>query len=216
MLSIFVLFILYGCKASDAGEALPLPDEPDVESTPRDSMEVGAGAPECHGHSFTIEYFDKEKKGYSMLEREELIAFQSNETTIEYLSYVDELTGESFLEPRETQQGKYHFSAGFVELLRGPKRSLYVFKYKVPELKGDAVEEIRFTYQHDYCGSRYLKVWYNGIEIPIDNWLDIYMLYTNECGFDRALFERVMSETYYCGDLFAVKRENTIDIIIPY
>ena len=87
-----------GCKESDFNaDSLPL----------RSTM-----------HIF-IEYYDTEKKGLIGLEDEELKAYQKERMTVEVLSFTDEITGISFMEPQKIDFTKYYMS--FSEVLRDNK-----------------------------------------------------------------------------------------------
>jgi hypothetical protein len=193
---------------------------PDVV-TPPDASDVEIGMIEFTGPSMLIEYLDKEKKGYLLLEGEELFARQNDFMNVERLSCIDEITGLSFMEQRETLSVRNPFGCGletFEYYDMQEKIRHYIFKYKVPSIKGESVEEIKAIY-HYYGGyGKYTEVWYNGKVIPIMDKEEIRERYPPEGSndrYDREVYERIMKETYYSGDLVGVTLASHIYIVIP-
>lgn len=203
-----------GCNNINSDVEIEIPEViPDIE----------AGIPDFISPSIHIEYLDKEKKGYLLLEGEELIARQNDLMNVEFLSFTDEITGLSFIEqePLEARVIRNVFGYGpeifeyydVQETIRN-----YIFKYKAPSIKGESIEEIKGIY-HYYGGyGKFTEVWYNGKVVPIMDKEEIYELYPPEGSndrYDREVYERIMKETYYSGDLIAVTTASEIYIVIP-
>jgi hypothetical protein len=222
LLSAFFLFFLFGCNNIDSDVKIEIPEEiPDVEITPPNNSDNEVGIPEFISPSIHIEYLDKEKKGYLLLEDEELFARQNDLMDVEFLSFTDEITGLSFIEQQEAHAIRNMFGLGpeiFEYYDKQETIRHYIFKYKVPSIKGETVEEIKGIY-HYYGGyGKYTEVWYNGKVIPIMDKEEINKLYPPEGSndrYDRDVYERIMKETYYSGDLIAVTTASRIYIVIP-
>ncbi|MDR0393576.1 MAG: hypothetical protein LBH77_00300 [Tannerella sp.] len=162
-------------------------------------------------------------KPYLLLEGEEHIARINDRMDVEFISFIDEITGRSFLDDpqrvRHVIRNYFGYGGGLFEYydLQETIRH-YIFKYKVPSIKGDSVEEIKGVY-HYYGGcGRFTEVWYNGKKIPITNIEEIWALYPPENSpdrYDRDVHERILKETYYSGNIMAIMTASRIDIIIP-
>jgi hypothetical protein len=221
LLSTFFLFFLFGCNTINT-ETI----DSDVEITPPDdSGLVGITAGVRPG--FLIEYLDKEVKPYLLLAegKEEHIARLNDRMEVEFISFIDEITGRSFLTP-ENQRIHYltrnYFGYGgdlfeYYDLEETIRH--YIFKYKVPSIKGESVEEIKAIFHYFGGYGKFTDVWYNGKKIPITDIEEIKALYPPEDSpdrYDREVHERIMKETYYSGKLMAIMTEGSgLEIIIP-
>ena len=223
LLSAFFLFFLFGCKDIASDVETEIPEEiPDVEITsPDNSGKEIVGIPDFTVPSFFIEYLDKEKKGYLLLEGEELIARQNDLMDIETLSFTDEITGLSFAEPgkRKAMRNMIGYGPEIFEYYDVETIRHYVFKYKIPSIKGESVEEIKAIFHFfGFWGGKFTEVWYNGKAIPMMDRVEINERFPPEGSddrYDRDVYERIMKETYYCGDLVAVTNGWRIYIMIP-
>lgn len=221
LLSTFSLFFLFGCKNILPDAETERPEViPGVEITPPNNSDE-VGIPEFTSPSIHIEYLDEEKKGYLLLEGEELTARQNDLMNVEFLSFTDEITGLSFIEQQEVRAIRNMFGYAPEVFEYYDKQETvrhYIFKYKVPSIKGESVEEIKGIY-HYYGGyGKYTEVWYNGNVIPIVDNEEINERYPPEGSndrYDRGVYERIMKETYYSGDLVAVTTASKIYIVIP-
>jgi hypothetical protein len=224
LLSVFFLFFLFGCNNIVPDIKIEIPEViPDDEVTPPDNPDVEIGIPSLESTipSILIEYLDKEKKGYLLLEGEELTARQNDLMDVEFLSFIDETTGLSFIEQQEARVIRNMFGYGPEVFEYYDKQETirhYIFKYKVPSIKGESTEEIKCIY-HYYGGyGKYTEVWYNGKVIPIMDKEEINERYPPEGSndrYDKDVYERIMKETYYSGDLVAITTASEIYIVIP-
>lgn len=210
ILSAVFLFFLSGCNANDSKVAL---------------YPFG-------GVGITIEYFDKEQKGYLLLEggSEEHLAFLKDSMSVEILSFmdeitglsIDELTGLSLWESRTIQVCRNLFSVT-EPFVGDPLKSdgpltirHYILKFKAPSIYGESVEEIKaVSYSKNFRGATFTEVWYNGKKIPIMTHAEVEALYPPKSSNDREAYERVMKESYYSGNLVAVVTESDIHIVLP-
>jgi hypothetical protein len=141
LLSAFFLFFLFGCNTTDIKNT----DDTDVEiMLPDDTDEVGITAGTCPG--ILIEYLDKGMKGYLLLEGEKLTARQNDRMDVELVSFIDEITGLSFIEQQEACVIRNMFGCGpevfeYYDMQETIRH--YIFKYKAPSIKGESVEEIK-------------------------------------------------------------------------
>ena len=157
--------------------------------------------------SIQIEFYDKENKGDLQFE-------------VEILSFIDEITGMSFMQPQtlqtytdvfvhtsislETERFNYVSEGLFL------KRH-YVAKYKVPSIKGESVEEIKLIFDMIESRGFFTKALYNDKEIPLIQEIEIYDKYPD----DVEEFNRVRNEIRYNGDVVATTIEFYIRIMMP-
>jgi hypothetical protein len=227
LLSAFFLFFLFGCDSDleitpsdDSNVETTLPIDTDIETPPDDSSDLV----EISGYTSTgilIEYLEKEIKGYLLLEGEELKARQNDRMEVEFISIIDEITGKSFKEPKKESLIRSMFGCGpesFEYYDKDPVVRHYVYKYKVPSIKGESIEEIKGIFHYFGGYGYYTEVWYNGKAVPLMDGKEVDALYPPDDSpdrYDKDVYERIMKETYYSGDLIAIRRQSSIYLVIP-
>lgn len=233
LLSMVSLFLLWpGCSSLDGDITPNVPDE-----TPSDSSSLEGD--NCTNSCIIletvpviwIEYFDKEGVGFRLLSEisglEAYLAYTHEFMTVEVVSLIDELTGQSYLSNLRYKEGiidsvlrdRFSFGVEFFECDAPEATRHYELKYKVPSFKGESVEEIKGIYHHQggLKGS-FTEVLYNGKAIPIIDHDEIKAYYTNpDKSINTDRYITIIKETHYSGNPVAIRSVGTqIYLVLPY
>ena len=233
LLSVFSLFLLFGCSSGDGEVVPPVPEEEIPEEPLPPQCESYEGAIIEISPTFLIEYFDKESIGFRLLifgdgYDQEFLDYASEYMTVEYISFIDEITGQVFTPYSGYKEGAidsvrrfdFGFSADRFRLESPETTRNYVIKYKVPSFKGESIEEIKGIYHHKGgIKGVFTEVLYNGEQIPILDIEEIGKPFTTETGgiIDHEGYNNMIKETHYNGKPVAIRAQGTeVYIVLPY
>ena len=222
------LSLFFGCNSVDTIVEETPPSDPEVEVTPPREPEVEVTPPRepevvgITGPIFpiiAIEYFYKGTKGLLMMDEKEMSNYyKNNEMNVEFISAIDEITGKSFIERHEDKVIRNYFSFAPEQFEPWFKETIrhYTVKFKVPSIKGESVEEIKYNYHFIPGFHKITEAWYNGQEIPFFDMMEINKYaHWGFPEFDLDEYKRKVKETYYSGKLVGITFQSTIHIVIP-
>jgi len=229
LLSMCSLLFFWGCSNLDGeltGTNVP-------ESEVRAGTPIEEGCNGCYGGSILlaqpgirIEYFDKEcELGFRLRSGQEYVDYIDERITVEVISYMDEITGNSLTKILDEYRGVnsisrdiLQFGSEFFERDSPEVIRDYVLKYKVPSFKGESIEEIRGIYHHEGgLNGSFTEVWYNGKIIPIIDYEEIEKYYSPGPGIVNTVrYESIIKETHYSGEPVAIQNGYCLYLVLPY